>query len=260
MPRQANWLSNIEVDEISLVDRPANQHARVAIAKRAPEETVDYYNEKGEVVDVDALDVGDVVYDDTGSGFVIEDEDDEEEAPAEKELASVGKSLAEQVREDLSKALGDVERDEVISKAMEQITKAEKRATDAELIAKSERDLRLTREYISKADEYGVPGVTPQELGPVLMRAAELLPYEDCVVLNKALTSSGAAFAELGASGSASNQDAFGVIEDLLVDGDGSEELAKAFSDKSVNKHEVIEKAFEADPAAYDRYLADRRG
>ena len=33
MGRQVKRLSNLEIDEISLVDRPANQHGLVAIAK-----------------------------------------------------------------------------------------------------------------------------------------------------------------------------------------------------------------------------------
>lgn len=261
MPRQANWLHDIEIDEISLVDRPANQHARVAIAKRAPEETVDYFNEAGEAVELDDLEVGTVIYDESGAAFVVDEGDEDEEHEQAAELVGTGlsKSLAEQVREDLSKALSEVERDEVISKALGEISKAEQRAQQAEAIAKAERDLRLTREYIAKAESYGVPGVTAQELGPVLMRAAEALPHEDCVVLAKALATSGEAFRELGATGAASNHDAFGVIEELLSPA-ADTELAKALSSKGSDAHELIEKAFEADPSAYDRYLAERRG
>lgn len=257
MTRTANWLSNIEIDEVSLVDRPANQHARVAIAKRAPEEDlVEYYNEQGEVVeDLDALEAGEVVFDASGAAFLIEEDDTEHEQS--DELVGVGKSLAEQVREDLSKALSDVERDEVISKAMGEIAKAEQRAAAAEEIAKAERELRLRREYISKAESYGVPGVTAQELGPVLMRAAESLSHEDCVVLNKALTTSGEAFRELGTSGASANHDAFGAVEALIA---SDSELSKALEANGANRDDVIIKAFEANPDAYDEYLRDRAG
>lgn len=256
----ANWLHDIEIDEVSLVDRPANQHARVAIAKRAPEETVDYFNEKGEAVDIDDLEVGTVVFDGEQNAFKIEAEDDGEQHAEERELETVGKSLAEQVREDLSKALSDVERDDVISKALGEVAKRDEKIAELETIAKSERTLRLTKEYISKAAEYGVPGVTANELGPVLMRAAEVLPHDDCVVLAKALQSSGAAFAELGSTGASDNNDPFGVIEELLTDGDESHELSKALRTKGSDRHELIEKSFEENPDAYDRYLADRRG
>lgn len=260
----ANWLSDIEVDEVSLVDRPANQHARVAIAKRAPEETVTFYTEQGEAVeDIDDLEAGTVVYsEDRSQAFVIEESD--AEGVEEQELELVGKAddtddFAARVREDLSKALGDVERDDVISKAMGEVSKAQAEAREAQAIAKAERDLRLTREYISKADSYGVPGVSAQELGPVLMRAAESLSHEDCVVLHKAFTGAGAAFAELGTTGTASNYDAFGVIEELLQPAEDSE-LSKALQANGSDQHEAIEKAFDADPAAYDRYLASRQG
>ena len=57
-------------------------------------------------------------------------------------------------------------------------------------IAKAERDLRLTREYISKAEEYNLP-VDPKELGPVLYRMAETMEYDDCAVIAKCLETAG---------------------------------------------------------------------
>lgn len=257
MTTSATWLQDMEFDEISLVDRPANQHARVALAKRAPEEeNVDYFDEAGAAIeDIDDLEVGDIVFDGEGRQFQITEED---EAPAERELETVGKSFGEDLREQLSKALGDADRDDIISKAMNIVAEADARATAAEEIAKAERDLRLEKDYIAKADTYGVPGVTAAELGPVLKRAAELLSNEDCVVLNKAFTSSGAAFAELGSTGAADMNDPFGVIEELLTDGDDDHQLSKALKVKGSDRHELIEKAFEDDPDAYDRYLASR--
>ena len=257
-PRTVNVLSNMEIDEISLVDRPANQHARVTITKRAEEDAVpEYFSEDGQVItDLNALQIGSVVYDGEGNGFVVDlDEDDglsdHDEKTETPEM--VGKSLAEQVREDLSKALGDVERDDVIAKAMTEISKAEQRAAAAEEIAKAERDLRLSREYISKAAEYGVAGVTADELGPVLMRMAESMPYEDCAVIHKALTSAGAAFTELGYTGGAAvDTDPMGVIDALYT------EVGK--SAEGVSREQAISKAFEDNPHAYDDYLASRRG
>jgi len=253
--RKVNVLSDMEIDEISLVDRPANQHARVAIAKKAPEEVaVPYFDDQGTVVDPDTLELGSVVFDGDGNGFVVTDENDDneyefvtEEQPQEE---LVTKSLAEQVREDLSKAFTDIERDDVISKAMGEVAKAEARAAEAEKIAKAERDLRLTREYVSKAAEYGIGGVTPNELGPVLMRAAESLPYEDCVVLHKALTSAGEVFKELGTAGGAENSyDPFGVVDDIL---------AADVSKGDVSRDAAIAKAFANNPAAYDEYQRNR--
>ena len=257
-PRTVNVLSNIEIDEISLVDRPANQHARVTITKRAEEDAVpNYFSEDGTAIaDLDSLEVGSVVYDGEGNGFVDDldtGEDAELDESHEQVPEAVGKSLAEQVREDLSKAFTDVERDDVIAKALTEVSKAEQRAAAAEEIAKAERDLRLGREYIAKAAEYGVAGVTPDELGPVLMRMAETMPYEDCAVIHKALTSAGEAFAELGFSGGAAGDtDPMGVVDAVYA------EIGK--SADGLSREAAISKAFEQNPAAYDDYLASRRG
>ena len=65
MPR-VKELRDMEIDEISLVDRPANQHAKVVIAKRATEEDIvpeEIYNEDGELLDAELLEEGDVVFD-----------------------------------------------------------------------------------------------------------------------------------------------------------------------------------------------------
>lgn len=255
MPKQVKELSNIEIDEISLVDRPANQHAKVAIAKRATEEDTvpDFFNENGQPVDLDALDFGAVVYDADGNAFQMV-EDDEAEVE-ENELASVGKAfgedLADRVRQDLSKAFTDVQRDEVISKAAEEVSKANARAEEAERIAKSERDLRLTREYIAKAADYNV-GVSPDVLGPVLMRAAEALSYDDCAVIAKALESaSDAAFQEIGFSGMADNNDVFARASAV------ADELIGKSAD-GVSKAAATAKVFEQNPSAYDEYLSSR--
>lgn len=256
-PRTVNVLSNIEIDEISLVDRPANQHARVTITKRAEEDAVsEYFSEDGTAIaDLDSLEVGSVVYDGEGNGFVVDlDTGEDAELDESQQVPEmVGKSLAEQVREDLSKAFTDVERDDVIAKALTEVSKAEQRAQAAEEIAKSERDLRLGREYIAKAAEYGVAGVTPDELGPVLMRMAETMPYEDCAVIHKALTSAGEAFAELGFSGGAAGDtDPMGVVDAVF------QEIGK--SADGLTREAAVSKAFEMNPAAYDDYLASRRG
>lgn len=255
--RTVQHLSNIEVDEISLVDRPAVAGARIAIAKRAPqEETVDdeYFNEQGDAVNPEQLELGDTVYDVEGNAFELTEADDDDnemqELVDEREFESVGKSLGQQVREDLSKAFSEVERDDVISKAMDEISKADQRAYAAEMIAKSERDLRLTREYISKAADYGVAGVTPEELGPVMMRAAEALPYEDCVVLHKAFNSAGEAFAELGYTGGAEGgNDPFAIVDQLI-----GADVSKAAD--GVTRDAAIAKAFADNPHAYDEYRA----
>ena len=252
MPRKVKELSNIEIDEISLVDRPANQHARVSIAKRAPEEenVPEIYNENGEILDADLLEPGDTVFDDEGNAYevVLEDADDYADE-YEEDLAPVGKSFADGVREELSKAFTDIDRDEVIAKAMEKVEVLEKRAAQAELIAKSERDLRLLGEYVEVAKAYNVP-VDPRELGPVIMRMAESMSYEDCAVIHKALTSSGAAlFDEVGFIGGGDNADIMSQVNAFL-----DQDVSKGM----VSKADATADFFSNNPAAYDEYIADR--
>lgn len=252
MPK-AKFVSDMEIDEISLVDRPANQHALVTIAKRrvteedeVPESN-DFYDIDGNVVDQEELSLGDHVFDAEGVEYVVS-EDDQVEDP---ELAGVSKafegapadSLSASILEELSKAVTESDKNAVLSKALGQVADLSKRLEDAEKLAKSERDLRLEREYISKAAEYNVP-IAAAELGPVLMRCAESLSYEDCAVIHKALTAAGEMlFQEAGFSGEATNSDPMRELEaNLSKSANG--DMASAMND-----------FFEANPGAYDAFI-----
>lgn len=80
MSRMIKKLSGLEIDEVSLVDRPANQHGLVAIAKRNEESTMtDLYLGDGTAIDEDELQHGDVVYDEAGTEFVYVEGSDEEQ-------------------------------------------------------------------------------------------------------------------------------------------------------------------------------------
>jgi hypothetical protein len=318
MPRPVKRLSNMEIDEISTVDKMANQHA-----KRAPEEETmpELYDESGELLAEDSLEDGQIVFDEEGNAyqFSMEVEDDEAAAAAEadaRELEEVGKagglvhvpgggnafrgtnfanrmrarggnareylnsgagkqfkrragigagaagaagaagvgystmkkSFTETVMEELSKAYSDEDRDQVIAKALGKVEEIEQKYAEAEEIAKSERELRLTREYISKAADYNVP-VEPEKLGPVLLHCAEKLSYEDCEVIHKALSAAGEViFEEKGFIGGGDNVDIMSQVEAQAV------EIGKSASPEN------IQAVFDNSPEAYDQYLASRRG
>jgi hypothetical protein len=266
MPRPVRKLSNMEIDEISLVDKGANQHAMITIAKRAPEEETmpELYTEDGELLDENTLTDGDVVYDEAGNAyeFTLEEEEVEErepelvgksarpnpferKAPVSKKSE---KSFTESVLEELSKAYSDEDRDAVIAKALGRVEELETRYSKAEEIAKSERDLRLTREYISKAAEYNLP-VDPAELGPVLYRMAETMSYDDCSVIAKCLEGAGAMiFEEQGYIGGGDNADIMSQVEAQAV------EIGKAATPETVTA------VFDSTPEAYNEYLASQRG
>lgn len=312
MARQVRKLHNMEIDEISLVDKGANQHAMITIAKRAPEEDTmpELYNEDGTLLDENTLEDGQIVYDGAGNAYQFQEEDETEEVDA-AELAEVGKgagfaygsakdaaqafaggnrmrvssaadkvfgtgktarnrkigagvagtaaaggavgygvkkSFTDQVMEELSKAYSDDDRDKVIAKALGRVEELEQKYTQAEEIAKSERDLRLTREYISKAADYNVP-VNPTELGPVLYRMAETMSFEDCSVIAKCLEGAGAMiYEERGYIGGGDNVDIMSQVEAQAV------EIGKSASPENVTA------VFDSAPEAYNEYLASQRG
>lgn len=333
-PKVTKHLSNIEIDEISLVDRSANQHAHVAIAKRASEEESmpNLFTEEGAPLSEEELEDGQVVFDEDGQAYQyslnldaadeaaeeeeVEVEDSVEEteeveddevgkasmagmwggvknftsglkgaagpvkpgsamgagrstrAFATKNKKAIGataaagaggmgvgymsKSFSEEVMEELSKAYSDEERDAVLSKALGRVEELLEEQHEAVEIAKAERELRLTNEYISKAADYNLP-VDPAELGPVLYRMAETMEYDDCAVIAKCLEAAGAAiFEEVGYIGGGDNVD---VLDQVNAVAD--EYIGKS---ADVSKAEAWESVFEANPQAYDEYLAQRRG
>lgn len=346
MARVVKELSDMEIDEISLVDRPANQHAKVVITKNytgdtytgaSKEDTVpDIYDEDGDILDFNDVAEGDVVFDESGEAFVVVDEEldySDEYADVEKAWtlkgakvagksvghmnpkvlrenlrgsalkqrgkslgsgakrvageqaanfrvagskaihnrgAQVGgaallgagagaggvyggeklkKSFADELREELSKSLTDIERDEVIAKALSQVDEMSASLAEAEEIAKSERDLRLVREYTEVAKSYNVP-VDADELAPVLMAIAEYLPYEYGEVIHKALSAAGdMIYEEIGYQGAADNNDVLARV-DAYID----QNVSKA----DISKAQATEAVFADNPDAYDEYMATR--
>ena len=275
---RAREIRDLKIDEVSLVDKGANQHAKTVIAKRhdvVEETTVEnYFNEDGDLIDLNDLQAGDHVWDEKGQEFEFTDEvdedeeyDDEDEYTAddarEPELvgkssvfaqrANEGPSLADQVRVELSKALTDADRDEVIAKVLGQVENFAEIAKQAEYTAAAERDLRLTAEYTEIAKGYNVP-VKPTELGRVLKRLAEVLPIEDQLVIKKCLDATSASeelFEEYGHRGGGDNVDVLSQV-DALVDG--------TVYKGDFSREDVVSKVFEENPDAYDQYLAERRG
>jgi hypothetical protein len=89
-------LTDIEIDEVSVVDRPANQHGLIAFSKSItgvgtnpeegtmPPDADVIYDVDGDEVDPGLLEHGDVVYDGTGNEYVFVEDD-------AQELESVGK-------------------------------------------------------------------------------------------------------------------------------------------------------------------------
>jgi hypothetical protein len=269
MPRPTRNLTDMEIDEISTVDKTANQYSRFVIAKRAPEEDEmpKLYNQEGQPLDEDQLEFGDIVYDDQGTAYeFVEDETEEQDEDKDEpvpELAGVGKSaffenqtakagsFSQSVMEELSKAFSDGDRDKVIAKALGRVEELESQFETVAKAAQAERDLRLTREYVSKAAEYNLP-VAPDELGPVLYRMAETMSYDDCAVIAKCLETAGnILYEEVGYQGGGDNADIYSQVEAHAYDTFGKAE--------DFNATTAINKVFDQNPDAYDEYLAAQR-
>lgn len=71
-----NRLLGLEIDEVSLVDRPANQHGLVTITKRDEDPDMDeVYDAQGNALDPEQLGPGDVVFDGNGDRHVLVDDE-----------------------------------------------------------------------------------------------------------------------------------------------------------------------------------------
>ena len=323
MTRPVKRLYDLEIDEISLVDRPANQHGLVAIAKRAGGSGMALVDADGYVVDEDDIEIGESVFDsETGEQFVMASAEEAEalgytdepdydyDYEDEDQLVGVGKaasdwvaagrtagrtagrkfngagdalaagrtaattfsrkrgvktggaalagagvgyearkSLGSAVLEDLSKALDNDDRDEVISKLANIVSDAQADANAAWQVAKSLQQERELDDYSQLASEYDIP-VDPREFGGILMRVSKALPPGDLDVLDRVLTASGYGFAELGYTGAGQSD----VMSQVM-----------AMANEAVGKSDgmtpemLAVSIFEANPAAYDEYEAESR-
>lgn len=97
--RRRNRLHDMNIDEVSLVDRAANQLANIAFSKAANQEDdmpeqMDLFDEDGFPVDIDSLEINEVVYDADGNpGVIVPDEDNDVDAEYDEELFEpVGKA------------------------------------------------------------------------------------------------------------------------------------------------------------------------
>jgi hypothetical protein len=280
----------MDFDEVSTVDVPANQHGLIVLAKRASQEenVADYFDEDGQPIE-DEVEEGSLVFNQDGQAYQVADDgegnavllevEDDGEDEDDRQPVGVGKSafgapyvpdaseeIFKQFSEELRKAVSDQDRDAVLAKAFAASEKrasvAESRLGELEQIAKAEQDLRLEREYIAKAAEYGMP-IPDEEFGPVLKRCAQFLSDEDCQVLHKAFSATGAIFEQLGLDGSADMYDPYEQIE-AIANGEydryaeQGEQVAKRDGRQALSKEAATTAYFDEHPEEYARIRAER--
>lgn len=172
---------------------------------------------------------------------------------SDPEPARLDKSeLAEPVRAALEKAEADARAH------AERAEKAEKDAKEAGDIAKAEREERLTKEFVAKAESYKALPVKKDEFGPVLKEASEKLSKESYEALETVLKAADAQvaatdlFKEQGRGGDGKPSDALGEAQAKAA------ELRKA--DSSLSEAEAMRKAFAENPELAARYQDEVRG
>jgi len=197
-------LRKLRVDFASLVDRPANPGARVMLYKRA---------------DPDPDPIDKMIREEDGkycvyshSGKLLGKHNTRAEALAqlraveankEKRMSDDTKDTVPAEAEALAKRLSDLEKQ--AADLTKQLADAEKTKTEALDIAKSERDARLTAEFVRKAEGFAHLAVKADVLGPLLKKLADTLTADEFgqveTVLRAADAAAGTAFVEHGRSG-----------------------------------------------------------
>lgn len=145
-----------------------------------------------------------------------------------------------------------------LEKAETKEAEALQKAEEAERIAKEERDNRLNKEFIAKAEGFEALSIEAPKFGPILKAVHDKLEKADAEEIERVLKAAdeqiakGELFKEAGRSGGAAPGGAF---EEATQK---AEDIRKA--DPKLSKEQALEKAFDADPALQERYLAEVRG
>jgi hypothetical protein len=138
------------------------------------------------------------------------------------------------------------------------IEKAEGEAKEAKEIAKAERDTRLTKEFVAKAQGFEGLSLEAEKFGPVLKEASEKLSKESYAELERVLKgadegiTASELFKEQGANGASEGGDA---TKELTAK---AEEIRK--SDSKLTQAEALDKAMRDNPDLQQRYLDEVRG
>jgi hypothetical protein len=143
----------------------------------------------------------------------------------------------------------DDEREAELKKAADERSEIEKQAAEANEIAKSEREIRETREYFAKAEELGQPG---DDFGPVLKAIAAAVDADTFEKLESVLKTAhrravdAGIFKEIGANGDGDGESALEQLEKK------ADEIKAA--DSSLTKEQAFAKALDENPDLYARY------
>jgi hypothetical protein len=165
-------------------------------------------------------------------------------------LRETSKSLGDEVLTALAKAATDTDRNAVIAKAMDEVSKANARAAQAQAEIAKMRDEQATAAFVAKAAELGIPA-DPEVAGPILKAAYSALNPQQQAFMDQVLAAGGdAIFTELGKSGAGNGGSMF---EEVVAHASDLVEKASG----GITHEQAVAALFEANPAAYDEYLRE---
>jgi hypothetical protein len=131
---------------------------------------------------------------------------------------------------------------------------AQKQISDLQSVLKAERDERVTKEFVTKAEKdfAHVPGKSAQEIGAMLKTLNDIDPklaatQMELLAAIDATISKSAAFREVGIASSTGADDAYVELQKVAVD------LQK--SDPALTRAKALVKAQETRPELYQAYL-----
>lgn len=161
----------------------------------------------------------------------------------------VAKSLGDDVLQTLSKALQEGDQSQAIETLVDyvEVIKAENEQTQQVLA--QVLDQRDQAAYTELASGYGVP-MDPAQLGSIMKRLGAVLPDAEFAALDRVLAGAGEIYSELGSAGSGYTSTVMDQIEAIAGQAVGKSDLSQ---------EQAVVALFEANPAAYDEYVAETR-
>lgn len=252
-----NTLKDVQIDEISLVDAPANAGATILIYKRDSEMT-------------DAA---------TPAPEIITKTDDD---ALQEQLSTLSKSLADLAAENqrltdenttlnATRGLWEVAKrdvpqpmplEDVIKSLPEPVAKAladiQKRAESAEALVKRLTDQAEESAYIAKAASYAAIPVAAETLGPLLLRVRKgMSTTADADELERLLAAANTAMEGViaGPVGKSADKAKGGTAMDRL--NAAADQIRE--KDPTITTAQAITKAMALHPDIYDDYMKERR-
>lgn len=170
---------------------------------------------------------------------------------AELKLAELDTATKEPVNEE----------EDVLEKADPRVKKLftdlQNQAAEAEQIAKSERDARVTREFVSKAAEFKSIPATAEDFGPVLKSMAEKLSTDEFNLVTTVLKSADEQLRQSGVFKTVGKD-----VSTEMTPLGKLEGIAKSLQeqDKDMTPEQAFAKALAMNEDAYAEYLNDHQG